>query len=117
MRMLSCFSWVSLRPHGPYPPGYMGFSRQEYWSGLPCPSPGELPNAGREPESPASPASAGGSFPTSTTWETLLLLSGLPAAEVAEPASVQHSQGPSAAAVADINRSTPALALPASESS
>ena len=31
----------------------MGFSRQEYWSGLPFPSPGDLPNSGTEPESPA----------------------------------------------------------------
>ena len=31
----------------------MGFSRQEYWSGLPFPSPGELPNSGIEPQSPA----------------------------------------------------------------
>ena len=31
----------------------MGFSRQEYWSGLPCPSPGDLPNPGVEPRSPA----------------------------------------------------------------
>ena len=30
----------------------MGFSRQEYWSGLPCPPPGELPNPGTEPRSP-----------------------------------------------------------------
>ena len=30
----------------------MGFSRQEYWSGLPCLSPGDLPNAGTEPRSP-----------------------------------------------------------------
>ena len=30
----------------------MGFSRQEYWSGLPCPSPGDLPNPGIEPGSP-----------------------------------------------------------------
>ena len=29
----------------------MGFSRQEYWSGLPCPSPGDLPNPGIEPGS------------------------------------------------------------------
>ena len=29
----------------------MGFSRQEYWSGLPFPSPGDLPNPGIEPES------------------------------------------------------------------
>ena len=31
----------------------LGFSRQEYWSGLPCPSPGDLPNPGMELESPA----------------------------------------------------------------
>ena len=30
----------------------MGFSRQEYWSGLPCPSPGDLPDLGIEPMSP-----------------------------------------------------------------
>ena len=30
----------------------MGFSRQEYWSGLPCPPPGDLPNPGIEPTSP-----------------------------------------------------------------
>ena len=33
----------------------MGFSRQEYWSGLPCPPPGNLPDPGLEPKSPASP--------------------------------------------------------------
>ena len=31
----------------------MGFSRPEYWSGLPCPSPGDLPNPGAEPGSPS----------------------------------------------------------------
>ena len=34
-------------------PPSMGFSRQEYWSGLPFPSPGNLPNPGIEPRSPA----------------------------------------------------------------
>ena len=34
----------------------MGFSRQEYWSGLPCPPPGNLPNPGIEPASPGLPA-------------------------------------------------------------
>ena len=33
----------------------MGFSRQEYWSGLPCPPPGDLPNLGIEPSSLTSP--------------------------------------------------------------
>ena len=36
----------------------MGFSRQEYWSGLPFPSPGHLPNPGIEPRSPALRADA-----------------------------------------------------------
>jgi len=39
----------------------MGFPRQEYWSRLPCPSLGELPNPGTEP---SSPALAGGFFVT-----------------------------------------------------
>ena len=34
-------------------PTSMGFSRQEYWSGLPFPSPGDLPNPGIKPRSPA----------------------------------------------------------------
>ena len=36
----------------------MGFSRQEYWSGLPFPSPGDLPNPGIKPTSPESPTLA-----------------------------------------------------------
>ena len=36
----------------------MGFSRQEYWSGLPFPSPGDLPDPGIEPGSPTSEADA-----------------------------------------------------------
>ena len=47
----------------------MGFSRQEYWSGLPFPTPGDLPDPGIEPTSLMSPALAGGFFITSTTWE------------------------------------------------
>ena len=41
-------------------PPSMEFSRQKYWSGLPFPSPGDLPDLGIEPTSPASPALAGG---------------------------------------------------------
>ena len=47
----------------------MGFSRQEYWNGLPCPLPGGLPNPAMEPESPASPALAGSFSTTNTTLE------------------------------------------------
>ena len=48
----------------------MGFSRQEYWSGLPCPPPRDRPNPRIEPASLASPALAGRFFITNTTWET-----------------------------------------------
>ena len=47
----------------------MGFSKQEYWSGLPCSHPGELPNPGIELKSLMSPALAGWLFTTSATWE------------------------------------------------
>ena len=50
----------------------MGFSRQEYWSELPCSPPGDLPNPGIEPTSVISPALAGGFFTTSITWIDLL---------------------------------------------
>ena len=43
----------------------MGFSRQEYWSGLPFPSPADLPDLGIKPESVMSPPLAGGFFITS----------------------------------------------------
>ena len=39
-------------------PPSMGFSRQEYWSGLPLPSPGDLPNPGIKPGSPTLQADA-----------------------------------------------------------
>ena len=50
----------------------MGFSRQESWSGLPCPLAGDLPNPGVKPASLMSPAMAGRLFTTSTTWEAQL---------------------------------------------
>ena len=42
----------------------MGFPRQEYWSGLPFPPPGDLPDPGIQPSSPVSPALAGRLFTT-----------------------------------------------------
>ena len=48
--------------------GSIGFSRQEYWSGLPFASPGNLPVPGIKPASPVSPALAGQFFTTSTTY-------------------------------------------------
>ena len=52
----------------------MEVSRQEYWSELPCPPPGDLPDPGIKPESLTSPALAGRFFTTSTTWEASLHL-------------------------------------------
>ena len=49
----------------------MGFFTQEYWSGLPCPSPGDLPDPGIEPVSLMSPASAGVFFSIRANWEAL----------------------------------------------
>ena len=64
--MCMCVALVtsnSLQPVDYSLPLSMGFCRQEYWSGLPCPPPGDLPNPGIEP------MLAGGFFTTSTTWE------------------------------------------------
>ena len=47
----------------------MGFSRQEYWSGLQFPTPGSFSNLGIEPTSLTSPALASRFFTTSATWE------------------------------------------------
>ena len=75
--MLSHFSHVGLfatpRTVAYQAPLSMGVSRQEYWSGLPCPPPGDLPNPGIKPESLISLALAGGFFTTKATWETLLI--------------------------------------------
>ena len=71
--MLSCFSLVQLCATlwtvAHQAPLSVGFSRQEYWSGQQCPSPGDLPNPGTEPMSLLSPALAGRFFTTSATWE------------------------------------------------
>ena len=54
--MLSCSVMSdSLQPHGLKPASLLcpwGFFRQEYWSGLPCPPPGDLPRPGNKPSSP-----------------------------------------------------------------
>ena len=71
--LLSCFSqvqlfatlWTIVRQT----PLSTGFSKQEYWSRLPCPPPGDLPDPGIKLVSLKSPALAGGFFTTSTTWE------------------------------------------------
>ena len=49
----------------------MGFSRQEYWSGMPCPPPGDLPDRVLKSASPVSPALQADSLPLSH-WESPL---------------------------------------------
>ena len=54
----------------------MGFLRQEYWSGLPFPPPGDLPNPGIKPISLAAPTFAGGFFPIVPPGKSLEMNSG-----------------------------------------
>ena len=58
----SCPNLVTLWTVACQAPLSTGFSRQEYWNGLPCPPPGHLPNPGIEPMSPMSPAMPGRLF-------------------------------------------------------
>ena len=74
MSLQSCLTLCD--PMDCSPPGTssMEFSRQEYWNGLPCPPPGDLPNPGIEPMSLMSPALTGGcrrkvQETASATWE------------------------------------------------
>ena len=55
----------------------LGFSRQEYWSGLQFPSSGDLPNPGIKPQSLTSPALTGKFFTTSTCWEAYSFFSSM----------------------------------------
>ena len=83
---------VACRPPHPQAPLFRGFSRQEYWSGLPCLPPGDLPNPMTEPRSPA--LLAGGFFtteppgkPKNTGVGSLSLLQGIfPTQEPGAPA-------------------------------
>ena len=63
--------WIFLNPWtiARQSPLSIGISRQEYWSGYPCPPPGDLPHREIEPTSLMSVALAGEFFTTTTTWE------------------------------------------------
>ena len=69
--VLSCFSCDQLFATpwtvAHWAPMSMGFSKQDYWSGLPCLPPGDLPDPGIEPVSLTSPALARGFFTTGAT--------------------------------------------------
>ena len=60
---LTLYDPMDVASQAPLP---MGLSRQEYWSGLPGPPPGDLPDPGIEPASLKSPVLAGKFFTTST---------------------------------------------------
>ena len=75
--VLSCFSHVQLFVI-PWTvafqaPLFMEFSRENYWSRLPFPTPGDLRDPGIKPTSLTSPASARGFFTTNATWEATLV--------------------------------------------
>ena len=71
--VLSCFSYIrlfaTLWTVAHEAPLSTGFSRQDYWTGLPCPSSENLPNPGIKPTSFLSPVLVGGFLTTSTTCE------------------------------------------------
>ena len=78
----------------------MGFSRQEYWSGLPFPSPGDLLNPGIKPTSPVSPAIQVNSLPSEAPGSQVL--------PILSPALFLNVRLLSL----DVNGSTPELVLP-----
>ena len=71
----------------------MGFSRQEYCSGLPCPSPGDLPDPGIEPVSPIAPASQADSLLLSYQGSPQAYL-GLPLLQYFLPCFLDNSLSP-----------------------
>ena len=68
----SCLTFVMLWTVAHQAPLSMGFSRKQYRSELPFPTPGDLPNSGIKPVSLVSPPLASGLYHC-TTWEALLL--------------------------------------------
>ena len=66
----SCRLFATLWTVACQAPLSMGFSRQEYWNGLPCPPLWSLPNPRIKPTSLLSPALAGEFFTAGSTWET-----------------------------------------------
>ena len=81
MLYLGVQSCLTLQPHGLQAPLSMGFSRQEYWTGLPCPPPGDLPNPGIKLRSPTlqadSLSSRSPGKPKNTGVGSLSLLQGI----------------------------------------
>ena len=80
----------------------VGFSRQEHWSGLPFPPPGDLPDPGIRPASLKSLALEGGFFTPSATWEASILsvtprkIIALGKLDPSQAPGFQHQGGPAA---------------------
>ena len=72
----------------------MGFSKQEYWSGLPCPPPGGLPNPGIKPASPVSPALPLGHRRNASLIETWLLFTRSVMSDSLQPHGPQNARLP-----------------------
>ena len=88
-----CDPWAVSRPA----PMSMDFFRQEYWSGLPFPPPGLLPDPGIEPMSLMSPALSGRFFTTRTTWAarfSSVQFSGSVTSDSLRPHESQHTSLP-----------------------
>ena len=101
--ILGCFNcvwlFVTLWTVARQAPLSMGFSRQEYWSGLPCLPPCDLPDTGIEPVSPASPALAAGSLPLTppgksvrVEWDNLSLEHSYPSCSLGWAGSEAENQ-------------------------
>ena len=79
----SCPTLCEPMNHSPQAPLSLGFYRKEYWSGLLCPPPGDLPNPGIKPATLTSRPVAGRFFASGATWEapggdsTMILLGNL----------------------------------------
>ena len=69
MLLQSCLTLCSSKDYSPQAPLSVVFSRQGYWSRLPCSPPGDLPNPGIKPTCFLSAALIGGFFTTSASWE------------------------------------------------
>ena len=71
LSLQSCLTLCEPMDHSPTDSSVHGLLQAEYWSGLPFPTPGDLPNPGIQPESLTCPGLAGGFFTTSATWEEI----------------------------------------------
>ena len=96
--MLSCFTPVQLLATlwaiahlAPVP---VGFSRQEYWSGLPCPAPGDIPTPGIKPASPVAPTFQADSLPLNHSYDSIQFSLVAQSCLTMPPHESQHARPP-----------------------